>query len=144
MTEAGAMSASLIADLERACANEGIKLTEQRRLVLRVLAASGDHPSAETVFSRAAERDPSISMATVYRTLNMLEQINIVRRHDFREPFARFELQGAGHYHMVDVETGDVLEFQDSAVSELLEELADDLGCELIDARLELFGRRRT
>jgi Fur family ferric uptake transcriptional regulator len=120
-----------------------MKMTEQRRIILHVLNESEDHPSVETVYQRAKERDASISIATVYRTLHLLDEMNLVQRHDFNESYSRFEVNMEHHHHLIDLESGEVIEFQNQELEELKEKIARDLGFELVDHRLELYGRKR-
>ncbi|MCA8908823.1 MAG: transcriptional repressor [Rhodospirillaceae bacterium] len=130
-------------DLERQCIDAGIKMTGQRRTILKVLSDATDHPSVEDVYQRAKEHDASISIATVYRTLHLLDDMNLVQRHDFNQNFARFEVNLEHHHHLVDLETGRVIEFQNEELEELKARIADELGYELVDHRLELYGRRK-
>lgn len=130
--------------LEQRCIEAGLKMTDQRRLVLRVLSESDDHPSVETVFQRARQADSSISIATVYRTLHLLSEMELVQRHDFNDSFSRFELNLEHHHHMIDLETGGVVEFQNDELELLKLRIADELGYELVDHRLELYGRKKT
>ncbi|PJB69135.1 MAG: transcriptional repressor [Alphaproteobacteria bacterium CG_4_9_14_3_um_filter_47_13] len=129
-------------DLEQACAKAGLKMTGQRRVILKVLDESEDHPSVEEVYERTKEIDSSISMATVYRTLNLLDELDLVTRHEFKENFARYELNMNHHHHLIDVETGDVIEFQNAAIERMKEEIAKSLGYDLIECRLELYGKK--
>lgn len=128
--------------LEQECARAGLKITGQRRLILRVLADSADHPSVEDVYKRAVALDPSVSMATVYRTLSLLDELDLVIKHEFKEGFARFEVNAEHHHHLIDLETGEVIEFQNEKLERLKEEIARELGYELIDHTLELYGRK--
>ena len=105
-----------MADLEQQCAEAGLKLTGQRKVILRVLEDAGDHPSVESVYERARAIDSSISMATVYRTLNLLDEMGLVVRHDFNENFSRFEVNMEHHHHLIDVESGEVIEFQNEEI----------------------------
>jgi len=130
-------------ELEERCVNAGMKMTGQRRVILEVLSSSEDHPSVETVYQRARDIDASISIATVYRTLSLLDEMNLVQRHDFNENYSRFEVNLDHHHHLIDLETGEVLEFQDEELEHLKERIARRLGFELVDHRLELYGRRR-
>ena len=130
-------------DLERQCIDAGLKMTGQRRVILQVLTESEDHPSVETVHVRAKEIDTSISIATVYRTLHLLDEMNLVQRHDFNDNFSRFEVNLEHHHHLIDLETGRVIEFQNDELEELKERIAAELGFELVDHRLELYGRRK-
>lgn len=131
-------------NLEQRCVDAGMKMTGQRRTILRVLNTSEDHPSVETVYQRAKELDPSISIATVYRTLHLLDEMNLVQRHDFNESYSRFEVNLEHHHHLIDLETGQVIEFQSDELEVLKEKIAKRLGFELVDHRLELYGRRKT
>lgn len=127
-------------ELERKCIDAGLKMTGQRRAILQVLAHADDHPSVETLYQRSKEKDSSISIATVYRTLNLLGQMNLVRKHDFNQNHARFEANLEQHYHFIDVNTGEVVEFKDKELDARLRKIADDLGFDLVDRRVELYG----
>ena len=129
-------------ELERLCSEAGLKMTGQRRTILRVLEEAEDHPSVENVYERAKAVDDSISMATVYRTLNLLDELDLVIRHEFKENFSRYEVNMEHHHHLIDVDSGDVVEFQNEELEILKEKIANELGFELVDHRLELFGRR--
>ena len=128
--------------LEQQCAQAGLKMTGQRKTILHVLGEAEDHPSVEAVYDRAKAMDSSISMATVYRTLNLLDELDLVVRHEFKENFSRFELNEEHHHHLIDLETGEVHEFQNEELERLKEKIANDLGFELIDHRLELYGKK--
>lgn len=129
--------------LESRVARAGLKMTEQRRIILRILAEADDHPSVETVHERARAVDSAISLATVYRTLNLLGEKHLVQKHDFNESHARFEANLAHHHHLIDLDTGEVIEFTDRELELLKKAIADRLGYDLIDHRLELYGRRK-
>ncbi len=129
-------------ELEQRCADAGLKMTGQRKVILRVLGEAEDHPSVETVYERAKVKDPSISIATVYRTLNLLDEMDLVIRHEFKENFSRYEVNMDHHHHLIDLETGSVIEFQNEDLEKLKEKIARDLGYELIDHRLELYGKK--
>ena len=133
----------VMTELERQCINAGLKMTGQRRVILNVLTASEDHPSVDTVYQRAREIDASISIATVYRTLHLLDEMNLVQRHDFNENYSRFEVNLEHHHHLIDLETGQVLEFQNEDLEELKVRIAEELDYELVDHRLELYGRKK-
>ncbi len=128
--------------LERLCEKKGLKMTEQRRIIARVITDAEDHPDVETVYRRATELDPRISIATVYRSLKLFEDANVLVRHDFGEGRARYEETGEHHEHLIDIETGAVLEFFNAELEALKERVARDLGYELVDHRLELYGRK--
>jgi len=129
--------------LEERASSAGLKMTEQRRVILGVLDRSDDHPSVETVHARAKEVDNSISIATVYRTLHLLDELDLVQRHDFNESYSRFEVNLDHHHHLIDLDTGKVIEFQNQELEELKERIAKELGYDLIDHTLELYGRRK-
>lgn len=128
--------------LEQRCAEAGLKMTGQRKVILQVLHDSEDHPSVETVYERAREIDDSISIATVYRTLNLLDELDLVIRHEFKESFSRYEVNMEHHHHLIDLESGKVVEFQNEELERLKEKIAKELGYDLVDHRLELYGRR--
>lgn len=131
------------ADLEQMCAKAGLKMTGQRRTILQVLSNFGEgHPSVEDIYERARAIDASISMATVYRTLNLLDELNLVVKHDFKENFARFDIRMDHHHHLIDVESGDVIEFQNEEIEIMKQKIAQELGYELVECRLELYGRK--
>jgi len=132
-----------ISRIERLCIDRGLKMTGQRRLIARVLSESADHPDVEELYRRAHERDAHISIATVYRTVRLLEEKGILERHDFGGGRARYEPTEHGpHHHLIDVDTGKVIEFADARHEALAQEIAARLGFQLVDHRLELFGRR--
>jgi Fur family ferric uptake transcriptional regulator len=129
--------------LEQQCIDKGLRMTEQRRVIARVLSESIDHPDVETVYQRASKIDPGIGLATVYRTLRLFEEANILERHDFGDGRARYEEVPTEHHdHLIDVQTGEVIEFQNEAIEALQRRVAEELGFRLVDHRLELFGVR--
>ena len=116
-------------------------MTDQRRTIARVLSEAVDHPDAEELHRRANALDSSISLATVYRTVKLFEESNIIERHDFRDGRSRFEeVPDEHHDHLIDVRTGDVIEFQNEEIERLQEFIAKELGYKLVDHRLELYG----
>ncbi|MFK7839132.1 MAG: Fur family transcriptional regulator [Bdellovibrionales bacterium] len=129
-------------DLETKCAEAGLKMTGQRKVILKVLSESEDHPSVEDVYDRAKKADKSISIATVYRTLSLLDELDLVIRHEFQEGYSRYEVNWDHHHHLVDLETGKVIEFQNDELEKLKVKIAKDLGYELVDHRLELYGKK--
>lgn len=131
-----------MSDLEQRCSEAGLKMTGQRRVILKVLDISQDHPSVEDVYERAKDMDKSISIATVYRTLSLLDELDLVIRHEFQEGYSRYEVNWDHHHHLVDLETGKVVEFQNEELEQLKIKIAEDLGYELIDHRLELYGKK--
>lgn len=129
--------------IERLCVERGLKMTGQRRLIARVLSDSADHPDVEELYRRAVALDQRISIATVYRTVRLLEEKGILERRDFGGGRARFDPADRGHHHhLIDVDSGKVLEFSDEEHEVLARAIAARLGFELVDHRLELFGRR--
>ncbi len=130
--------------IERLCIERGLKMTGQRRVVARVLSDAGDHPDVEELYRRASALDQHISIATVYRTVRLFEEQGILERRDFGGGRARYEPSEDGpHYHLIDVETGKVVEFQDIEHERLMQVIAERLGFDVVSLRLELFGRRR-
>lgn len=131
-----------MSDLEQRCTAAGLKMTGQRRVILKVLDAASDHPSVEDVYDRAKDIDSSISIATVYRTLSLLDELDLVIRHEFQEGYSRYEVNWDHHHHLVDLETGKVIEFQNDELEKLKIKIARDLGYDLVDHRLELYGKK--
>ena len=130
-------------DLEALCAERGLRITEQRRVIARVLSESEDHPDVEAVHARASSIDPGISIATVYRTVRLFEEAGILERHDFGDGRARYEPAPEAHHdHLIDVETGNVVEFVDAELELLQRQIAERLGYRLVDHRMELYGVR--
>ena len=127
--------------IEKACVDKGLRMTDQRRVIARVLSDAYDHPDAEELYRRASSIDPHISIATVYRTVKLFEDAGILERHDFRDGRSRYEeVQEAHHDHLIDVATGSVIEFRNEEIEKLQRRVAEELGFELIDHRLELYG----
>ena len=121
-----------------------MRMTDQRRIIARVLSDADDHPDVEEVYKRATEIDHQISIATVYRTVRLFEEANILERHDFRDGRSRYELVTESHHdHMIDIESGEVIEFVDDEIEELQKAIAEKLGYELIDHRMELYGTKK-
>lgn len=132
-------------DLEQKCIDAGLKMTEPRRAILNILAHANDHPSVEEVYVRVKEKDSSISMATVYRTLGLLDELGLVFRHEFTDSqHARYEVNDSHHHHLIDLDTGKVVEFQNDEIEKLKQKIARDLGYDLIECRLELYGKKIT
>ena len=128
--------------LLKKCLNRGLKLTSQREVVISILENSEDHPDVDELFRRATEIDKSVSIATVYRTVKLLEDANFIEKHEFGDGKARYEESGEHHEHLIDIETGEVIEFIDNELEELKEKIALKMGYELVDHRLELFGKK--
>jgi len=128
-------------DLEALCAERGLRITEQRRVIARVLSEAEDHPDVEALHARAAAIDPRISIATVYRTVRLFEEAGILDRHDFGDGRARYEETPDEHHdHLIDVQSGRVIEFTSPEIEALQKKVAEQLGFRLIDHRLELYG----
>ena len=129
------------ASLEAACTAKGLRMTEQRRVIARIIEAADDHPDVEELHRRAAAVDPRISIATVYRTVKLFEDAGIITRHDFGEGRARYETVPDEHHdHLIDLRTGRVIEFRNEEIERLQQAMAERLGYRLVDHRLELFG----
>lgn len=127
--------------IEEQCAAKGMRMTEQRRVIARVLEKATDHPDVEELYRRASGIDPHISISTVYRTVRLFEDAGIVTRHDFRDGRSRYEQQHDTHHdHLIDLRTGQVVEFHDAEIERLQAEIARRLGYRLVDHRLELYG----
>jgi len=128
-------------DIEALCAEKGLRITEQRRVIARVLSEAEDHPDVEALHERSAAIDPGISIATVYRTVRLFEDAGILERHDFGDGRARYEAAAESHHdHLIDVETGRVIEFVDAELEALQKKIAERLGFRLVDHRMELYG----
>lgn len=127
--------------IEALCVANGMRMTEQRRVIARVLAQSADHPDVEELYRRCAEIDDRISISTVYRTVRLFEDAGIIERHDFREGRARYETSPEAHHdHLINLRSGEVIEFQSEEIERLQGEIARKLGYRLVDHRLELYA----
>jgi Fur family ferric uptake transcriptional regulator len=129
-------------DIEALCLKKGLRITEQRRVIARVLSGVTDHPDVESLHRRVAEVDPRISIATVYRTVKLFEEAGILERHEFQGGRSRYETVADEHHdHLIDIDTGDVIEFHDPEIEELQKRVAEKLGYRLVDHRMELYGQ---
>ena len=127
--------------LEEQCAQKGMRMTDQRRVIAQVIEQAVDHPDVEELYRRASARDPRISLSTVYRTLNLFEEAGLVTKHDFKDGRARFEpLPDAHHDHLIDIRSGKVIEFRNEEIEAIQELIAKRLGYKLVDHRLELYA----
>lgn len=127
--------------IEKQCVEKGMRMTEQRRVVARVLSQSKDHPDVEELYRRAAQVDPNISLATVYRTVRLFEEAGVVERHDFGDGRSRYEEAGEDHHdHLINIKTGQVVEFFDAEIEALKTAIANRLGYRLVGHKLELYG----
>ena len=128
-------------DIEALCQEKGLRITEQRRVIARVLSESRDHPDVEELYRRASAVDKGISIATVYRTVRLFEEAGILERHDFRDGRSRYEPTPDEHHdHLIDVESGKVIEFHNAELEEMKNRIAEELGFRLVDHRLDLYG----
>ncbi len=127
--------------IEKLCVEKGMRMTEQRRVIARVISGSQDHPDVEELHRRSAAVDSGISIATVYRTVRLFEEAGILERHDFRDGRSRYEeTPNVHHDHLIDMKSGQVIEFVDPEIERLQREIAERLGYKLVDHRLELYG----
>jgi Fur family ferric uptake transcriptional regulator len=140
MTESARKKPDYEGELRRA----GVRITRPRKVLLEILAEAGDHPDAMEIFQRASAVDRTISLSTVYRTMKLLETMGAIHRHAFEGGPARFEqASGRHHDHLIDLDTGDVIEFHSKRIEELQDEIARSLGYEIVHHRLELYGRKQ-
>jgi Fur family transcriptional regulator, ferric uptake regulator len=131
----------MVVSLENKCEIMGLKMTGQRRIIARVLSESDDHPDVETLYKRASLIDFNISIATVYRTVKLLEEAGVIERHDFGDGKARYEEASEDHHdHLINVRSGEIIEFNNAEIEKLQEIIARELGYELVGHRLELYG----
>ena len=134
--------------IEKKCIEKGVKLTEQRRIIARVISESketygeSDHPDVDELYSRVSKIDPKISIATVYRTVKLFEEAGILVKHDFKAGKARYEIND-DHNHLIDIKTGEIIESVDNDIEELQKKIADKYGYELVDHKLELYGVKK-
>ncbi|MEJ6725898.1 MAG: Fur family transcriptional regulator [Emcibacteraceae bacterium] len=127
--------------IEILCIEKNMRMTDQRRVIARVLSDAEDHPDVEEVYKRSTDIDDQISIATVYRTVRLFEEADILERHDFRDGRSRYELVTESHHdHMIDIESGEVIEFFDDEIEQLQKVIAKKLGYKLVDHRMELYG----
>ncbi len=127
--------------LEKRCTEKGLRMTGQRRVIAKVLEDASDHPDVEDLYKRASKIDSHISIATVYRTVKLLEETGMLERHEFRDGRARYEIVPENHHdHLIDLKTGKVIEFTNEEIERLQEKIANELGYKLVDHRLELYG----
>lgn len=130
-------------DLLKKCNDAGIRMTAQRSLIIETLIGSDDHPDADQVYRRAVERDESISLPTVYRTLNLLDDAGIIKKINMNDGKARFESVRGDHDHLIDADNGHIHEFYNRELKKILESIAENMGYEVIDHRIEIVGRKR-
>ena len=130
--------------IEQKCLSKGVKLTDQRKIIAKVMTDANDHPDVDELYNRVLKIDPKISIATVYRTVKLFEESGIVTKHDFKGGKARYEkLMESHHDHLIDVKSGEIIEFVNDEIEKLQKKLADQYGYELIDHKLELYGIKK-
>lgn len=136
-----AKATAIESHLEQLCAEKNLRMTDQRRIIARVLSDSDDHPDVEEVYRRASALDSNISLSTVYRTVRLFEEEGILEKHEFRDGRARYERVDKSHHdHLIDLKSGQVIEFRNEEIEKLQKKIAEELGFKLIDHRLELYG----
>ena len=130
--------------IEKKCLLKGVKLTEQRKIISRVMSNSSDHPDVDELYNRVSEIDPKISIATVYRTVKLFEEFGIVTKHEFKGGKARYEELSEGHHdHLIDIKSGEIIEFVDEEIEALQKKVAEKYGYTLVDHKLELYGVKK-
>ena len=130
--------------IEQKCISKGVKLTDQRRIIAKVMSESQDHPDVDELYNRVSEIDTKISIATVYRTVKLFEEAGIDTKHDFKGGKARYEQLGESHHdHLIDIKTGEIIEFVDDEIEKLQKKVAEKYGYELVDHKLELYGIKK-
>ena len=131
-------------NIEQKCIAKGVKLTDQRKIIAKIMSESDDHPDVDDLYRRASAIDKKISIATVYRTVKLFEESGIVAKHDFKGGKARYEeLSESHHDHLIDIKTGEIIEFVDEEIEKLQKKVADKYGYKLVDHKLELYGIKK-
>ena len=128
--------------IEQKCLSKGVKLTDQRKIIAKIMSESTDHPNVDELYMRVSKVDPKISIATVYRTVKLFEEAGILTKHDFKTGKARYELND-DHNHLIDIKTGEIIEFVDDEINRLQEKIAEKYGYTLVDHKLELYGMKK-
>ena len=130
--------------IEQKCLAKGVKLTDQRKVIAQVMSESSDHPDVDELYNRVSKIDPKISIATVYRTVKLFEEAGILAKHDFKGGKARYEAMIESHHdHLIDVKTGEIIEFVDEDIEKLQKKVAEKYGYTLVDHKLELYGVKK-
>ena len=130
--------------IEQKCISKGVKLTDQRRIIAQVMSKSSDHPDVDELYNRVTKIDPKISIATVYRTVKLFEETGILTKHEFKGGKARYEQLNEGHHdHLIDVKSGEIIEFVDNEIEMLQQKVAEKYGYTLVDHKLELYGIKK-
>ena len=131
-------------NIEKKCKSKGVKLTDQRRIIAKVMSESNDHPNVDELYNRVSKIDEKISIATVYRTVKLFEESGILAKHDFKGGKARYEELNEGHHdHLIDIKSGEIIEFVDNEIEELQKKVAEKHGYQLVDHKLELYGIKK-
>ena len=130
--------------IEQKCLDKGVKLTDQRKIIAKIMSESSDHPDVDELYKRASKIDSKISIATVYRTVKLFEESGILAKHEFKGGKARYEkLNESHHDHLIDIKTGEIIEFVDDEIEKLQKKVAEKYGYELVDHKLELYGVKK-
>ena len=130
--------------IEKKCISKGVKLTEQRKIIARVMSESDDHPDVDELYKRVSKIDSKISIATVYRTVKLFEESGILTKHEFKGGKARYETLNESHHdHLIDIKTGEIIEFVDDEIEKLQEKVAEKYGYKLVDHKLQLYGIKK-
>tara|TARA_B100001769_G_scaffold254774_1_gene230791 strand:+ start:237 stop:647 length:411 start_codon:yes stop_codon:yes gene_type:complete len=130
--------------IEKKCELKGVKLTEQRKIIAKVMSESNDHPNVDELYNRVSKVDSKISIATVYRTVKLFEESGILAKHEFKGDKARYEELNEGHHdHLIDIKSGEIIEFVDEEIENLQKKVAEKYGYELVDHKLELYGVKK-
>ena len=134
----------MVETIEQKCLVKGVKLTDQRKIIARVMSQSNDHPDVDELYNRVSKIDAKISIATVYRTVKLFEEAGILAKHEFKGGKARYEeISESHHDHLIDVKTGEIIEFVDDEIEKLQKKVADKYGYDLVDHKLELYGVKK-
>ena len=134
----------MVETIEQKCLVKGVKLTDQRKIIARVMSQSNDHPDVDELYKRVSKIDSRISIATIYRTVKLFEESGILAKHEFKGGKARYEeLNESHHDHLIDIKSGEIIEFVDEEIEKLQKKVADKYGYELVDHKLELYGIKK-
>ena len=130
--------------IEQKCLDKGVKLTDQRKIIAKIMSVSDDHPDVDELYKRVSKIDPRISIATIYRTVKLFEECGILTKHEFKGGKARYEkLNESHHDHLIDIKTGEIIEFVDDEIEKLQKKVAEKYGYKLVDHKLELYGVKK-
>ena len=130
--------------IEKKCIDKGVRLTDQRKIIAKIMSSSNDHPDVDELYKRVTKIDSKISIATVYRTVKLFEEVGILAKHEFKGGKARYEEINEGHHdHLIDIKSGEIIEFVDYEIEKLQKKVAEKYGYKLVDHKLELYGIRK-